>query len=123
MVDRGLHFLDPRNVVGAHNHRKIAEIAPQDFAAVVAEKRDSQKPTFAGFSESEDDVARTAAGGNADGDIVWLGLRDELAKENPRRKIRSVPLWFLPKAPAPPIILTTSTGPSPFRKAVSAGTP
>src|ERR1700722_6421168 len=74
MVDGGLDFLNPRNVIAADDQRKIRECAPLNFASVAAEQRDGEHTAFPRFLEGGDDVARASAGGNTDDDIVRLGL-------------------------------------------------
>src|SRR6202789_172762 len=82
VINRGLHFLNARNVIAADNQRKIGEAAAQNFAAVVTQQRYGQHFAFPRFFERRDDVARTAASGNSNRYIVRLGLRNQLPKKN-----------------------------------------
>ena len=66
--------------------RKIGQSAPQNLAAVVAEQRDGQQSALARFFERHDDVARSAAGGDADRNIFGRACAISW-----RRKITSVP--------------------------------
>ena len=62
MVDLGLHFLYARNVIGANDQRVGGQASPQDFAAIITEQRHRQQFSFSRLLQSDDDVARTAAG-------------------------------------------------------------
>src|ERR1700746_1298438 len=82
VVGRGLHLLDTRDVVAAHDDGEVGEAAAMDFAAVVSEQRDSEQATLAGLFERHDDIPRAAAGGDADGDVLGPRLRDELTEKD-----------------------------------------
>src|SRR5579859_7857331 len=62
VVNRGLHFLNARNVIALHDDGEIGEGAALDLAAVVAEQRNRQHTALARLFERHDDVARSAAG-------------------------------------------------------------
>ena len=81
MIDRRLHFLNARNVVAADDQREISQAAAQDFAAVIAEQRNGEQPTFARLFERHHDVARSAAGGNSNSHILGPRVCNQLAQE------------------------------------------
>src|SRR5271154_372061 len=82
VVNRGLYFLNTRNVIGTNDQRKISQASPLNFAAIVPEQRHRQKVAFPGFFERHDQITGPAAGGNCDGDIVRLSLRNHLTQKN-----------------------------------------
>src|SRR6185369_6150682 len=81
VVDRRLHFLNSRYVVTGHDQREIRKTAAADLAAVVAKQGNGQQLAFASLFERSDNVARSAAGRNSDGNVLGAGLRDELAEK------------------------------------------
>src|SRR5277367_2627859 len=76
VVNRGLYFLNTRNVIATNDQRKISQSSPLDFTAIVAEQCHSQQLAFSCFFERHDEVPRPATGGNCDCDIVRLSLRN-----------------------------------------------
>src|SRR6185369_13782184 len=82
VVDRGLRFLNARDVVALYDDRKVGQSTPLDLSAVVPQQCDRQKVPLAGFFERHNDVSRSTAGRNSDCNVFGACLRDELAKEN-----------------------------------------
>src|ERR1700733_1959915 len=76
MVDRSLHLLNAGDVVAVDDDGKIRQPLALNLAAIVPEEGDGEHISFAGFFERGDDVARTAAGGDADGNILRTSLCD-----------------------------------------------
>src|ERR1700733_2120456 len=56
MIDRRLHFLNSRNVIGVHHDGKIRQAPAHDLAAVVTQQGRRQQVPLARFFESHDDV-------------------------------------------------------------------
>ena len=81
MVNRSLNLLNSRNVITAHDHRKINQTPAQNFSAIVAEQGDGQQVSFAGFFQGHNDVARASAGGYPDCYILWPSLGNQLPQE------------------------------------------
>src|SRR5579863_9158988 len=76
VIDRRLHLLNAGNVVAVHDHGKVSQPLALDLAAVVAQQRHGQQIAVAGFFEGHDDVARSAAGGNAERNVFGTSLCD-----------------------------------------------
>src|ERR1700741_3027296 len=75
VIHRGLNFLNPGNVIGMHDERKIRQPSPLDFAAIVAEQSHRQQVAFAGLFKRHQYISRAPARGNCDGHIVGLIVR------------------------------------------------
>ena len=70
------------NVVGPDDQRKISKISTKDFASVITEQCHGQQISFACLFQRDDDIFRSAAGGDGDRNIVRTRLRDQLALKN-----------------------------------------
>src|SRR5271163_1855989 len=56
VVDRGLHFLNARDVIARNHDGKIGQGPTLDFAAIVSEQRDGEQTTLARLFKGHDDV-------------------------------------------------------------------
>src|SRR6202042_2729270 len=77
-----LHLLNARNIVTANNDWMVCQSTAIDLPTIVTKKRHSKQTAFARPFECHHDVARAAAGRDADRYILRLRLREELAQKN-----------------------------------------
>src|ERR1700692_4455350 len=82
MVNRGLHLLNTRNVIGAHDDREIRQRSPLNFTSVVTKQGHRQYVSLASLFQCREDISRAATGGNSYRHIPGAGLRNELPEEN-----------------------------------------
>src|SRR6202451_2239823 len=82
VIDRSLHFLNTGYVVALHDDGEVCQLTALDLAAVVAQQSDRQHLPLASLFQRHDDVARSATGGNSDGNVLRATVGNELAKEN-----------------------------------------
>src|ERR1700722_13953478 len=82
VVNRSLHFLNPRNVIAVHYDREIRQLLAHDLAAVITEKCNRQQFPFTRLFQRHNDVARSTAGGNCHHRILRTRLRNQLAQKN-----------------------------------------
>src|SRR5580704_7960092 len=82
VIDGRLHFLNAWNIVGTDYHRKVRDVPAQNFAAVIAEQSNGQQIAFARFFQRQDDIPRSAAGGDRDGNIFGTRVSDQLAQKD-----------------------------------------
>src|SRR5215472_21965 len=82
MVNRRLHLLNSRNVVGTDNERKVGQATTKDLASVITEQRDGEQILFSSFFERHHDIFRATTGGDSDGYVVRPRMGNQLALKN-----------------------------------------
>src|ERR1700688_131065 len=82
VINRRLNFLNARNVIGAHDQRKIRETSTNNFSAVIAQQRNSEHSALAGLLQRHNNISGTAARGNRHCDVIHLSVSDELSQKN-----------------------------------------
>src|SRR4051812_43762760 len=82
VIHRGLYLLNTRNVITADYERVVNQLASSDLATVVAEHPYRKKSALACLSQCSDNVPRTAAGGDSDGNVGRACMCDQLPQED-----------------------------------------
>src|ERR1700680_2239695 len=82
MVNRGLHLLNTRNVIGTHDDREIRQRSPLNLTPVVTKQGHRQYLSLASLFQCCEDISRATTGGNSHRHIPGACLRNELPEEN-----------------------------------------
>src|SRR6185437_11089479 len=82
VINGSLHLLDTGNVIRVDDNREISDASPQNLTTIVAKQRNREQIVFARFFKGHNDIARAAAGGDANSHVFRAQLCDQLTKKN-----------------------------------------